>query len=191
MSVSTRKWTYAMLFVALAGMAAFGYNALFVGWSPFPRYGPCGDEQPISVPFAVHKAGTRLTCEVVIEDEGGYGVYLSYLNNGTKEDSKRVLRIADGYKYDASSDVWIDMGEGGPMIVRYILKSLDSGQILRDEVIEHPDIWSWDGERRNAVLGAFSLLPGRYEVTIESLKDVPEMATVRTELKVGPYSAAK
>ncbi len=180
-----------MLLLSLAGLAAFGYNALFVGWSPFPRYGQCGDAQPISVPFAVEKAGTRLTCEVIIEDKGGYGVYLSYLNNGTQEDNERVLRIADGYKYDASLDVWIDMGEGGPMIVRYTLKSLDSGQILRDAVIKHPEIWSWDGERRNAVLGAFDLTPGRYEVRVESLKDVPEMATVRTELEVGPYSAAK
>lgn len=191
MSVSTRKWTYAMLFVALAGMAAFGYNALFVGWSPFPRYGPCGDEQPISVPFAVEKAGTRLTCEVIIEDEGGYGVYLSYFHNSSREDRDRVLRIAGGYEYSKSMNVWQDEGRGGPMIVRYILKSLDSGQILRDEVIEHPRIQFWDAERKDAVLDAFDLTPGRYEVTVESLKDVPEMATVRTDLKVGPYSAVK
>ncbi|MBL8638616.1 MAG: hypothetical protein JNN09_09015, partial [Alphaproteobacteria bacterium] len=144
-----------MLLLSLAGLAAFGYNALFVGWSPFPRYGPCGDEQPISVPFAVHKAGTRLTCDVVIEDEGGYGVYLSYIHNGTREDMGRIERIAGGYEYDASLDVWQDFDKGGPMIVRYILKSLDSGQILRDEVIEHPGIWSWDAERKDAVLDAF------------------------------------
>ncbi len=180
-----------MLFVALAGLTAFGYNALFVGWSPFPRYGQCGDAQPISVPFAVEKAGTRLTCEVIIEDEGGYGVYLSYFHNSSREDRDRVLRIAGGYEYDASLDVWQDFDKGGPMIVRYILKSLDSGQILRDEVIKHPGIWSWDGERRNAVLGAFDLTPGRYEVTVESLTDAPDMATVRTELEVGPYSAGK
>ncbi len=178
-----------MLFVALAGLAAFGYNALFVGWSPFPRYGQCGDAQPISVPFAVQKAGTRLTCDVVIEDEGGYGVYLSYFHNSSREDRDRVLRIAGGYEYyDASMNV---SRQGGPMIVRYILKSLDSGQILRDKVIKHPPIWSWDGERRNAVLGAFDLTPGRYEVTVESLKDAPEMAMIRTELTVGPYSVAK
>jgi hypothetical protein len=180
-----------MILASLAGIAVFGYNALFVGWSPFPRYGQCGDEQPISVPFAVEKAGTRLTCEVVIEDAGSYGVYLSYFHNRTREDMGRIERIAGGYEYSESMNVWQDEGRGGPMIVHYILKSLDSGQILRDEVIKHPGIWSWDGERKNAVLGAFSLAPGRYEVTVESLTDAPEMATVRTDLKVGPYSAAK
>lgn len=180
-----------MLFVALAGLTAFGYNALFVGWSPFPRYGKCGDAQPISVPFAVQTAGTRLTCEVLIEDEGGYGVYLSYIHNGVRKDMERIERIASGYEYDASLDVWHDEGRGGPMIVHYILKSLDSGQILRDEVIEHPRIWSRAAERKNAVLGAFDLTPGRYEVTVESLKDAPEMATIRTELEISWYSVAK
>jgi len=176
-----------MVLLSLAGLAAFGYNVLFVE-HPI-RYGKCGEVQPISVPFAVQKAGTRLTCDLVIEDEGGYGVYLSYLNDGTQEDDERVLRIADGYEYyDASMNV---SRQGGPMIVRYILKSLDSGQILRDEVIKHPGIWSWDGERRSAVLGAFDLTPGRYEVTVESLKDAPEMAMIWTELEVSPYSAGK
>ncbi len=168
-----------MILASLAGIAVFGYNALFVGWSPFPRYGQCGDEQPISVPFAVEKAGTRLTCEVVIEDAGSYGVYLSYFHNRTREDVDRIEYLTGG------------QAKGRPITVHYIVKSLAHDPIMVDSIETTPRIMFLNTGVFHAPLAALELSPGRYEVTVESLEDVPEMATVRTELMVRPYSIAK
>lgn len=176
---------FAVIFASLGALSVLGYQFFFPSaWERTIRYGRCGAVQPVAAPFAVEKAGTRLSCEVIIEDEGSYEVDIRYFFGGNRQEHGRVGKIAGGYEYDPTIGVWKDVGKGGPVIIKYVVKSVENGQIIKESTETDPVVTSSDGDYLYAVIGAFSLLPGRYEITLESLKDVPEMITVRTDLAI-------
>lgn len=141
------------------------------------HYRSCGEVVPVSVPFPVQYGGYEMTCKFLIEEEDVYVLSLRYFY----ERGDNVREIAGGKDWGAGN------AQGGPMSIQYRIKSLDTGEVIKEGINGAPKIHSfgvykWGVNDANATVVAARYTPGLYEFTVKSLKNVPQMAGIRTDI---------
>lgn len=173
-------------------------SALVVAAICLPRWAvgmgsaPQPPKPPLTIPIAVHRKGEVIdtTMRIVEHRDYEFGFRFRFKKNDI-QDENRVLGLIHAYPRDIT----------GPMINRnQIPLSLKIWQIT--EGTERPvfdrHLDGFPGPRggtgsdfhiRN--LTEVELRPGLYRMRVETLKDLPELATVDTEFRVGWFYNAR
>ena len=130
---------------------------------------------PISLPFEVQKAGSRVETDMRIVDAREYQFHLRYLyDKNNVLDAQRVSKLA------GSSDLGIDgkpLKLGVPVVLKFYLRQIDTtGEklILEQEISDMQVVAYGSGYRLKKII-SLKLSPGHYRVNVESLKDAPEL----------------
>lgn len=141
---------------------------------------------PLILPFAAHKAGSVVTTEVRIVE---HRVYYFDLRLGFKEndseDRKRVQKLAGGFGRDKKSREPLDYGISIP--VRLKITTVDSSNdlIIYDKEIQKEEMSGFGANSFSKKIDRLELRPGHYRISLENLKDIPELNETPVFLGVG------
>ncbi len=139
---------------------------------------------PIELPFAVHQKGATVSTRLQMLEERNYPFYLKfYYDEKDKADRGRVRKVAGGGgrdRYGKSAEPGIQI----PLkITINIIDSSGERPFLEKEVLT-AGIVSWNGSFDRKIDNV-KLAPGLYRVTVQSVKDIPEL--VNTKVTLGIY----
>lgn len=145
-------------------------------------------QPPINLPFEVQKAGVRVETEmrIVEEKEYRFALLLMY-KKGDGVDGARVGKLAGRYEKDKNGKL---IEPGVPVVLRlkiYVIDSSGDRLMLEQDVSELRRTSAGSGQFNKQVAN-LTLKPGHYRVSVESLKDVPELIGTPVEFQIAFYS---
>jgi hypothetical protein len=150
-----------------------------------------GPRPPIKLPFAVHQAGATVSTELRIVEECRYPFSLKFMyNEKDKADQERVRKLVGRYERDVSGKL---LEPGIPIPLKLTINAIDSSgerTLLEKEVLA----LGQEGHGINFFDRDFDLIqlsPGLYRVTVQSLKDIPELANTKVILCIYPRQRGK
>lgn len=133
---------------------------------------------PISLPFAVQMAGTKIEISFRIEEERKYNFELGFRFNN-QIDRKRVAKLVGHPK---------DEGMGVPIPLRIrvtrITPDEDEEVMILNKEISELTLTGYTADQFIKVIVSSHLSPGQYRASIESLKDVPELQEIQIEFAI-------
>jgi len=140
---------------------------------------------PVELPFAVHQKGATVSTELRIIEEGPYRYPfdLKFMyNEKDKADRERVRKLVGRYERDARGKL---REPGIPIPLKLTISAIDSSAsgerfLLKKEVF----VGACYAYGRNDFLRRIDedqskMSPGIYRVTVQSLKDIPELADTK------------
>lgn len=130
---------------------------------------------PIILPFAVEQAGNKVETEVRIVKEQSYSLSLYFMHReNDQEDIARVRKLTGSAKKNREGRA-LEPGIPIPLRVKIsVIESEEERLIVDTELSEHR-LESWGKNRLGKVITKLILKPGRYRVSIETLKDIPAL----------------
>lgn len=138
-----------------------------------PWLAACADSMPppkppISLPFSVEKAGNKVETGLQLAEERYYtfSLKLNY-REGDQEDRKRVGALAGNPGVD----------DGIPIPLRLKIALIDAGgeRTIVEKQTSSLELWAWGGHYFVKLIYGEKLAPGRYRVSLENLRDIPEL----------------
>jgi hypothetical protein len=140
---------------------------------------------PIVMPFAVQKAGSRVETEMCIVEQRSYIFSLRFNFKGDDEtEYARVKKLVGDDIQDKNGD------PGIPTPLKLKISEIGSGgeRVIVDKEVLELRLKSWGSGSLDKKIDYIKLLPGHYRVSVESLKDAPELAGIPVAFSIG-YSA--
>lgn len=139
-------------------------------------------QPPIKLSFEVQKAGNRVETEMRIVERKQYSFRLKFLYKDNDEgDRVRVKKLV-------GEDGQFKSGDPGiPTPLRFKISAIDStGEkpMLEQEITEMR-LTSWGSGSYDKIFAFVTLNPGHYRVSVESLKDAPELVGTTVAFMIG------
>src|ERR1035437_7872565 len=151
-----------------------------------------GPRPPIELPFAVHQAGATVSTELRIVERHKYPFFLVFMfNEKDRADQERVRKLV-GYHQKDRHGKFIEPGIPIPSkITINIIDSSGERLFLKKEVLtmgmdSGPSINDFDRK-----VDLIELAPGLYRVTVQGLKDIPELKDTKVILGIYPRQRGK
>jgi hypothetical protein len=139
---------------------------------------------PIEIPFEVHKAGAKVETEIRVVEHREYIFDLEFkFKENDSEDRARVKKLV-------GDDYQLKNGDPGIHIpLRFKITSINAAgetPIFEKEILDPQDLRlkSWGGNNFDKLIAYFVLKPGLYRVSLESLKDIPELIGTPVFLRI-------
>lgn len=134
---------------------------------------------PFFVPFEAQKAGSVFTTELRVVEHRHYEFALLWkAKKGTSiEDAKRLIELAGGNSRDKNGKP-LSYGISIPLKLKVSVIELSGDRIIYDKEIHDEEMLSAGGMGIEKLIDTIELRPGRYRVSIQSLKDIPELAEI-------------
>jgi len=170
---ANRKWwfAYCLLLAFVPCLAACADNTQL----PKP---------PLSLPFDVKKAGSKVETELKIIELQTYAFNLQYtFRENDQADRARVWNLAGGSVKDEAGR-WIELGAPLKIKLKIFRKNEGVEQSVYEGSISSPHLSSWGGNSLNAKLANVLLEPGTYVVSAENLSDAPEFSGTQVGLSI-------
>lgn len=143
-------------------------------------------QPPINLPFEVQKAGSRVETKLQIVEERGYWFSLLFrYKKGDGLDGARVGKLAGRYDKDKSGRL---IEPGVPIVLRlkiYVINSSGDRLVLEQDVSELRMTAMGGDHYTKGIIPPLILKPGSYRISVESLKDVPELIGTPVEFQIG------
>jgi hypothetical protein len=142
-----------------------------------------GPRPPIELPFAVHKAGTIVSTELRIPEKGPfvYQFMLKFMHKDSdKADRARVQQLLGSSRH-TSYGIFVEPGVQTPLKITLSVIDSSGEHIFLEKEFSTVGI-SASGEnyfKRQIDLSELKRSPGLYRVTVQSLKDIPELADTK------------
>jgi hypothetical protein len=147
---------------------------------------------PIKLPFAVHKAAATVSTELRIIEKREYPFFLIFMfNPQDRADEKRVRKLVGGLSINNFTGRNADPGI--PISLKIVISTIDtSGErlLLEKEVVTEGSI-SYGSNSFDRLIGLIELAPGLYRVTVQSLKDIPELSGTEVILDISQRLRSK
>lgn len=143
---------------------------------------------PSSWPFEVQKAGNKVEIEYRAVEHRGYLFDLRLMyKEGDREDRERVRKLAGRYEKDNSGKL---IEPGVPILLRFKISVIDASgeRLILDQEISELRKTSHGADSFNKRIIEVPLKPGRYRISVESLKDVPELFETPVIFSIGFYA---
>jgi hypothetical protein len=134
---------------------------------------------PIEIPFEVHKAGAKVETEMqTVENQSYYIFNLKFKYNEDKQGEwERVYALTGGTGKDKHGRA---IEPGVPIHLRLKINSIETEgeKTIFEKEINDPQelrLTSWGKSYFSKQIAGVKMKPGRYSVSLESLKDVPDL----------------
>lgn len=146
----------------------------------FPWLSACANgvqapRPPLNLPFAVQKAGSKLETELRIVEGRSYSFTLRFMyKENDHADFVRVRALAGSHKRDMTGKL---IDPGVPILLKLVINQVDAqgSNLLFAREISEQALYSLGGDSHNKKIADIPLDAGYYRVSIESLRDVPEL----------------
>jgi hypothetical protein len=141
-----------------------------------------GPRPPIELPFAVHQAGATVTTELRIVEKGPYNYPFNLnllFNEKDGSDRDRVSKLAGSVGKNIVTGKSTEPGI--PISLKVTISVIDSSGVqpfLEKEILVG-DLNGYSASYFSREIDSIRLTPGLYRVTIQSLKDIPELANTK------------
>ncbi len=151
----------------------------------------CANEEgygklPLTAPFELQKLNTQLGLTFKVTKEDNYSFNLRFQSNNANPDQADRLKLEAlmGDRHAGSNE---KLSKGAPIAISLKVINIDDDgeHIVADMATQYLAIYSWGWGGFDKEIYRLSLLPGKYKVTITTLKDMPEFGATRTEFRVG------
>jgi len=138
----------------------------------------------ISVPFAAGKKGAIVTTNLHVNFAAYYTVYLNlYFDKGNPEDRSHVAALA-GSGATSKSGQRLDNGLEIPVELTIVRKKDNQTNLILDDHFKTDELGGFTADHFAKVITGIRLDPGRYEIKIAALQDVPELRDVPVRFDV-------
>lgn len=174
-SITKARWLSIALMAALPWLSACANSAQ----PPKP---------PLSLPFEVQKAGSKVETELQIVEDKEYRFTLLFLyKENDEEDRARVRKLAGGQGVDKNFKL---IEPGIPISLKVKINIIDSTgeRTMFEQEVSELSLSGWGSGRFSKRIIYLTLKPGHYRVSIETLKDVPELLGTSVIFQIGFYS---
>lgn len=152
---------------------------------PFPWFSACAKDAqppkpPLTLPFAVQKAGSKVETDLRIVEYRPYYFSLRFnFKEGDRADRARVKElVGDNEEYGG------DHGVPTPLKLKISVIEPAGEREIVDKEVSDLRLWSWGGDNFDKHIDYIKLKPGIYRVSIESLHDAPELVGTPTVLVI-------
>lgn len=141
---------------------------------------------PLIVPFEAQKAGSTFTTELQVVEHRNYefALLLKPKKGANIEEVKRLIELAEGepgYKNGKPLSYGISI----PLKLKISVIESSGEKLIYDKEITKEQMISAGGMGIEKVIDSIELRPGRYRISVQSLKDIPEL--VSTPITFGIY----
>ena len=137
---------------------------------------------PLSLPFEVQKAGNKVETKLRVVEHREYIFSLRFgFKENDEEDRSRVKKLV-------GDDGQFKNGDPGiPTPLRFKISVIDATgeRPMLEQVIPELRLRSWGGDSFKKHIAYVILKPGHYRISIESLKDVPELVGTPIAFSIG------
>lgn len=143
---------------------------------------------PINLPFEVQKSGSRVETEMRIVEEKEYRFALLLLyKKDAMADFERVRKLAGYSDLDKFGKL---LRPGVPVLLKFKINIIDSAgeRLMLEQDVSELRTTSMGSGQFNKQIVYLVLKPGHYRVSVESLRDVPELIGTPVEFQIGFYS---
>ncbi|MGH8530554.1 MAG: DUF5625 family protein [Nevskiales bacterium] len=131
-------------------------------------------QPPLVVPFTTEQAGIKSEFEMQVTKDRPYkfSIQLGY-RHGDEGDRNRVSRLAG--RYGRMNTKLIEPGISIPLRLKINLLGPSGTKLLVDREFWEQEMYAEGSDRFLKTITVVRLTPGRYNVSIQYLKDVPEL----------------
>lgn len=157
----------------------------FLPWQSVCANGAQPPKPPIKLPFEVQMAGSKVETEMRIVERKQYSFALQFsYREGDQEDRTRVRKLVGSYEKDRNGNL-IDAGIPTPL--RFKINIIDAAgeRPMLEQEIQVLELTSWGGDSFGKIFAFVTLDPGHYRVSVESLKDAPEIVGTTITFMIG------
>lgn len=166
----------------LIGVAGVVLCFFLSGYIPPPSL----PSPPIHIPIAVHKAGSKAETTFLIREDSRYFFALEYLYRSDDLNVRNYIRELAGTGQSDATGRYINTGI--PVYLNFKLVQINSEtgteKILQhQELSEHP-VFSMGHESLDKRIAIVPLTAGYYRVSVENLREVPELSGIAANLKL-------
>ena len=140
---------------------------------------------PSSVPFAVQKAGNKIEIEYRAVEHRFYLLDLRLMyKEGDQEDRERVSKLAGRYEKDPNGKL---IQPGVPILLKLRIDAIDDSGVrpMLEREISDLRTTSYGSDSFDKRIATVPLKPGRYRISVESLRDVPELFGTPAIFRIG------
>ena len=139
---------------------------------------------PTTLPFVIHKAGTKVTAELDVKEEHRYWFELQFWHQG-KDDAERE-RIEKLVGRGARDMVGNPIDDGIPIPLKITISIIDaSGErtVTEGEIFVR-EVWAGGGGHFDRGIGHILIPAGHCRISIQSINDIPELSDVKVTLEI-------
>lgn len=188
---SSQLFSYAMASNWIRSITKFGWLAMSM-MALLPWLSACADNTqlptpPLTLPFEVQRTGSKVETELFVVDHREYSFSLKFgFKENDGEDRARVKKLVgdDGQFKNG------DPGISTPLRIKINLIDASGDKPLFEQEISVLRLRSWGGNGFDKHIAYVVLKPGHYRVSVESLKDVPELVGTPIAFGIGFYAKA-
>ena len=147
---------------------------------------PSVPSPPIRIPFAVHKAGSKVDVTFLVREDYKFLFALEYLyRNDDLKVKERIRELAGTGQSDASGH---HVDTGIPVYLKFRLVQINgetgTEKIIHDEELSAHDPRSWGHESIDKRIVSIPLSVGYFRVSVENLRDVPELSDIAVNFEL-------
>lgn len=136
---------------------------------------------PLTLPFAVQKAGNKVEMDLRIVEYRPYYFSLRFnFKEGDRADRARVKKLVGDDYQDKYGD------PGVPTSLRLEISVIEPAgeRVIVDKELSDLRLRSWGGDNFDKHIDMIKLKPGIYRVRVENLQDAPELTGTQTALRI-------
>lgn len=157
---------------------------MFLFLSGCATWGPHPPAVPFEIPFAVHKAGETVSTEMIIVENRNYFFTIDLYYKEDIEDIKRVKKLAGWQKSEPGIPILLALKIIG---LDDAARTLHFGKDVFASKAGPMGGFGFDGSPGGhiaIIIKEMGLKPGRYWVSLKSLRDIPELAGTPAKFSV-------
>lgn len=154
----------------------------------FPWISVCASDMrppkpPLFVPFEAQKAGSIFTTELRVVEHRGYkfALLLKTKKGASMEDARRLMELAGKFGRDKSGKqpwggklLW--PGISIPLKLKVSIIDASGERAIYDKEIHEEEVVGGGSMGIEKLIDTIELKSGHYRISIQSLKDIPELA---------------
>lgn len=153
----------------------FMISMAVLSWLSACADGTSPPNPPLSFPFSVEKAGNKVESVFRINKERYYSFSILLLSKkGDKADRERVRKLAGDPQVDMNGKP-TNPGTQIPLRLKLNLVTSAGEKTILEKEISEQKLWAQSEDGFSRLIDAAILKPGDYRVSVESLKDVPQL----------------
>jgi hypothetical protein len=140
---------------------------------------------PLILPFAVQQSGNKVETELQVQEHRPYIFDLRFgFNEKDSEDRERVKKLAGDYGRDKDGRL-LKPGISVPLRLKInLIDSHGEKTLLEREILEE-EMWAYGADNFKKQIAIVPLKSGHYQISVESLKDMPELIGTTVTLGIG------
>lgn len=134
---------------------------------------------PIELPFKVYKAGATVTTELWIVKKGIHQYLFSLeFEYNRKDKSENIWKLVGSWEKNEETGKSVKPGITIPLKIKIETKDSNSlgGRPILEKEILLGELGGCSEKYCSRTIGNYSLAPGHYNITIQSLHDIKELA---------------